>query len=402
MKQKIQKAIILAILLVTFIVVNFFSAHAATKDVDNHYVDVETDFEKKCLLIQDGKGELIDELTAAKISLLFVAGNIEGTVWNKNTVISRPTMLYDCNDIISAYCFQFEVEGKASGYVIVSAWSGTQLIQEYSDQASPLFTTEEASFHCDPNADWIYYLGNLAYTTEKATAERIGCLLDYSDETASQNKLYLDEIKKIEVNPYGSSFAKSGPIQSPLDYILYAYGSSAYTLTSSASLYIPFYVIPDTEACTIAAIAGVIYVNRYTITGSFSDWPTIYGQCKQVAVSGGYYTPSGGVPHPTQLANAVLSYYGCSWTASSSFINTYSISKNQIDNGRAVVTSILLGYYGDHSVASYGYSLYTDPMNNKIKFLKVRDGWPQSGGTQYDRYVCINSTTGINTTSIKP
>ena len=400
--KRITKALS-AMLILSLLVVNSFSAHAAINNAaDIWEVDIDLDIKKDQLTKQEDKGELIDELTAGKISLLFIAGNIEETIWNKNTVISCSTLLFDCDDVLSAYCFQLETDGKESGYVIVSAWSGTQLIQEYSDQASPLFATEEASFHCDPSADLIYYLGNLVFTTEKTAAKEIGCLLDYSNKTASQNQLYLDVVKKIEVNPYGESFVKSGPIQSPLEYILYSYGSSAYTLTSSASLYIPFYEIPDTNACTIAAIAGVIYVNRYTITNSYPSWSTIYNTCKQVAVNGGYYTPSGGVPHPTQLANAILSYYGCSWTASSSFISTYSVSKNQIDSGRAVVTSILLGYYGDHSVASYGYSLYTDPMNDKIKFLKVRDGWTQPGNTQYDRYVCINSTTGINTTSIKP
>lgn len=66
------------------------------------------------------------------------------------------------------------------------------------------------------------------------------------------------------------------------------------------------------------------------------------------------------------------------------------------------IIQIKHGYFGNHSLAVYGYELYTDPFNSQAKFLKVRDGWAQVNNTQKNRYVCMNTTGLVGATTIHP
>lgn len=103
-------------------------------------------------------------------------GVLEG--WNEGTCIAEVVPLYGNDDAIKAYCVKLQNGSVQAGYVTVSTNLHETLIQEYSDQALPVFevekTLDKESVQYMIEADdvqKVYYYGPLRYASQKQNNE---------------------------------------------------------------------------------------------------------------------------------------------------------------------------------------------------------------------------------------
>lgn len=98
--------------------------------------------------------------------------------WNEGTCIAEVVPLYGNDDAIKAYCVKLQNGSVQAGYVTVSTNLHETLIQEYSDQALPVFevekTLDKESVQYMIEADdvqKVYYYGPLRYASQKQNNE---------------------------------------------------------------------------------------------------------------------------------------------------------------------------------------------------------------------------------------
>ena len=359
---------------------------------------------------KENRGDYIDVDVAVTIGLLFVVGNIdsEGSLWNERTTISSVVDLYDIDDSIIAYSMELITDDQPTGYITLSAWSGTDLIQEYSFSDMPIYKLQEKEYD---DSMPVYYGGPLCYALDINNLQQSFSDDYYTEEKVNNNKEFLDFISLkgpydyaqttvTSVNGYGEY------ITDPVSYLINVYGSgtcslnSSRTLASSSDQYIRRY-----NGCTITAIAGVVYTNATNIIGYNASFNTINDDCEDIAdgqnpTSTVYYNTSGiGVTLIDDYANDVLDYYGSSWSASNHYTSAWSGCKSEIDSGRATCLNIAIaGPYYNHSVEACGYKIYSfSLLAGPVNFLGVKDGYiVKVGTTNYGtamRYIAMNATS---------
>ena len=351
------------------------------------------------------KGNFINEDEATTIAMLFVLDNIGLTKeWSYDTRVNEMIKLYDKNDQVNAYCITLSTDEQQTGYTIVSAWSATNLVMEYSDSATPVFQNDSELITGRSNK--VYYMGCLNYTDDRTIAKTLENNIIYSSDLSEVNELFIDMLHEngIVTLAYATDPATNtwgGYINNPLTFLSNCYSqyasftlNSAMTLTSASNQ-----VMLYTMDCVICAVAGLVYTNRTAITGSSATWGTIYTNCYSVANGNNpfgyhYYSASSGiaVADIQDYIEDVMDSYNCSWLSGTYFANFFSKSKSEIDAGRATILNIATGgAYSNHTVQVYGYRIYSGSSSTSFKFLQIKDG-TGSGGVAYQRYMIMDDS----------
>lgn len=123
--------------------------------------------------------------------------------------------------------------------------------------------------------------------------------------------------------------------------------------------------------CTLASLTRII--NYY-----FKDLDKfeIYGEIFEIARRNGYFKEIGTLPFfISRIANTYFKKKNMKIKARGIYLgNFYSYVKEEIDKFHPVLMNLATGYYKNHSLVIFGYSLY-DYRGMKIKILHVYDGW---------------------------
>ena len=126
--------------------------------------------------------------------------------------------------------------------------------------------------------------------------------------------------------------------------------------------------------CTLASLTRII--NYY-----FKDLDKfkIYGEIFEIARRNGYFKEIGTLPFfISRIANTYFKKNKMKIKARGIYLgNFYSHVKEEIDKFHPVLMNLATGYYKNHSLVIFGYSLY-DYRGMKIKILHVYDGWNKS------------------------
>lgn len=147
------------------------------------------------------------------------------------------------------------------------------------------------------------------------------------------------------------------------------------SLLESGKIEMPNFLQRDfedgTNNCTIASITRI--VNYYY---KDLDKFKIYEEVFEIARRNGYFKSIGTIPFfISRIANTFFEKNNMNLKAKGIYIgNFYSHVKGEIDNYRPVLMNLGSGYYKNHSLVIFGYSIYKF-RGMKIKFLHVYDGW---------------------------
>lgn len=142
------------------------------------------------------RGIMIDEETASVVALLFVASRLEYSNWSNAVTVSSITPMYDANNIVDAYCLSLTDDESEAGYIVVSSWTGTNLIIEFADEGKSLTKDTASLLEWNPDSDKLYYLGGLAYTSNQNIAKKTGLAIRYSNETAEMQKEFIEKFEE--------------------------------------------------------------------------------------------------------------------------------------------------------------------------------------------------------------
>lgn len=350
----------------------------------------------ECLIGE--RGVFLDDKVAATIGLLFVASNVDNKElnWDVTTTVEESVPLYFADGDLSAYCFTLCNNQGSCGYIVVSAWSGTSLIIEYSSYNAPLFKK-----YLNGENDKVYFMGGLQYTYDEEFAQNMNISLTYSEEFILQNEDILYTVYKhgYPVDEQG------GFIENPITYLNNVYGSYTYTIVSQKTLAHQANVdLYGGMECAVHALAGIIYTSRYNITGSYPTYNSIYSVCMDVATGNNptgfsYYTSGVGIDvlrYP-EYYNDVMDYYGCTWSSYNYLTGIFNRTKNEINDNRATCVSIAFAApYTNHSMEAYGYVIY-QCSTASFQFLKVRDIYGN-----VERYLNAGATTISMVTTLSP
>ncbi len=341
------------------------------------------------------KGLFIEPDEAITIGFMFVSSNLKylDCNWTENTRVEEIIPLFNVDDKINAYCIRLSTEKEETGYITVSAWSGIDFILEFAYSGNPVFM-EENYPNCELNSEHLYYNGGIIYSSNKDIAIASSDLLLYSQDIVKKNEKILSEIHSNGTIPMYIAMAgdnqSGGYITTPVLYLQNVYGTNTYSYIDGTNLTAySNHLMQNTNDCPITALAGVIYTNRYSITGSYPSWYTIYDDCFDVATDTNltgvpYYTSNIGIPldEIEYFIEDVLDYYNCSWTVAFKITGVVNKCISEVNAGRASCISVAFQQpYANHTMDAYGYARYTDPATNIYTFIRVKDGY--STGVRY-------------------
>lgn len=378
-----------------------------------------------------GRGQKIDRDTAATIAMLVVAGSVDAQTsncWTEKTTIQDIVNLFNNDETMSGYCIMLETDNAPTGYVIVSAYSGTTLVPEFSDEQTPMFLLSAQTNMRAGQENKIYYTAPLTYYVNRQLVQDSTLnLLDqievdsfaYSMETEESNQSVLNLIEWAEpisaqdwIDKVDRSITARGNnrgewISDPVQYLRNVYGVvySNWYYNNALQGKVYNYLVSGEEACSVNAIAAMIHLNRAKISSSISgsSFNTIFTNTRRVGIDSGLYRPNYGVEFwdIASLANKAIKDMApnSSWSASTKYFPLmWSTCETEINAGRAVCINIARGYYSNHSVTGYAYTMFQNPAGDLQEFIKVEDGW-NPGVT---RYVHCSDNDIASVTIIRP
>lgn len=340
----------------------------------------------------------VDEDMAKALATLFVSRNfgvLDG--WSDDTRIKEVIPLYGNDDGIKAYCVKLQNGSVQAGYVTVSTNLKETLIQEYSDQALPVFETETSPDE-EENIQYImemdgvqkiYYYGPLRYASQKQNNDEM--IIAYSNEEIVDH--YEENIALLtSLLPFSkqiSTLEQKGNIENPYDYLVEIKPGDSYRVYSgSPRLDFDGYIIRDHNGCAVYATAAVITYHLKPLDGI--DFDTRVEQCKAVSVSEGYgkvdnYYLAVGSYKP--YINKCLALYNTTLTADSDLFFPWNSACKQINAGCPVLINIAeepgSGYH-DHTVVAYGWITYLNNAGSEYRFYHVRDGYDATANRYVD------------------
>lgn len=161
-------------------------------------------------------------------------------------------------------------------------------------------------------------------------------------------------------------------------------------LIERAELEVPDFLQRDFESgsnnCSIASIVRII--NYY-----FKDInkEEVYKDVMKIARRTGYFDGIGTIPmFIAHIANTYFKKKGINGKSRGIYLgNFYSHIKDEINNLRPVMMNLGYGFYKNHSLVVFGYSIYYY-KRMKIKILHVYDGWHRSKS-----YIDYNELNGF-------
>lgn len=179
--------------------------------------------------------------------------------------------------------------------------------------------------------------------------------------------------------------SSAGVITNPLTYLHKNVGKSTdtYTLktvTLSGVTKTTCSSLDNGNNCTLTALYNIM---SYYRAKGYSKIPTsnstLYSKIKKEATSLGY-TASDGLTvtkNNNLVKNTWRNGFGySSGNGSNNYLWTATSATKSIDNGKPFMFSLASGYYYDHTVAVYGYRVYTNNRTGKsYTFLQIADGW---------------------------
>lgn len=362
---------------------------------------------------------------AGNIAIWFIADNIKSnplTKWNDDTRISKIVNLYDEKNNVISYSFELKNNYKDNGYIIISASKDMSLIQEYSDEAIPLYNDSKIK---DYNK--IYYTAPLEYIVKKDKDLYLidGKKLKYKEIKskfaknllkAEKNKKYFDKMEEkglFDITHWTLGY--DGQLLGE-DGFAGIYDSYAYVNDRYGTGWVSDYYNNSLEAditrhltsegqynndCTLIAISTIFEFHRRNgesgIPTSFSQ---IYTDTHEIAVPYGFDEVNG--TDPTDIDNIVNDlwdkYGHSSGSGNNDYLLSWNTAKNEINASRPFVFNIANGYYANHSIVVYAYSSFKNSSYSyNVDFLKAADGW--STGNRYidfTEFVGFGSWTKIN------
>ena len=358
------------------------------------------------------RGIMIDEETASVVALLFVASRLEYSNWSNAVTVSSITPMYDANNIVDAYCLSLTDDESEAGYIVVSSWTGTNLIIEFADEGKSLTKDTASLLEWNPDSDKLYYLGGLAYTSNQNIAKKTGLAIRYSNETAEMQKEFIEKFEEtwqIDNNGGGLCFINNSgeEIDDPVQYLINVHGSGIYSPVSNKSKYCFPYLMENSPQCSIYALAAVIYGSQNQILATpYSNYYDLFDDCFDIAIGNNsynivYYSSTSGVDvgQLGPLGRTTLITLGnTTWTASENLWGAFEKAKSELDAypSRLSCLSIAFGYYNNHTVTVSGYEILSKGSST-YKFLRVQDGWHSS-----PRYVDMSGINPCTITRVFP
>ena len=364
------------------------------------------------------QGEIIPKNVAEVLAEMFVQSNVDSgmeTSWNTGTEALGTVTLYDEKGLPSAYSVELKTNGSPSGYVIISAYPDMEnYILEYADTVAPLYD------EFDPDeTDQIVYTGNLQYYQEtednilldlqgdEVAAEDIINVFDEIRDEAAIEEARISAQKAFAESPPGISLFSSGGLDSngaiinPTDYIEKYYpGSLENTAVDWRSLeqYTRHRTMSSFNRTYVGNCGPTAITNIVEITGNMRNISkiknesisSIYATVEKIGLDSKWFN-SGGTNNEGQYMQAVLKHYGVRVRFTEIYSATYEKVKNEIDKNRPFLFSIN-GYANGttgHLVTAYAYTRFRNSQGHFKSFIKVADGWADSG-----RYIDMSTVCG--------
>lgn len=261
------------------------------------------------------------------------------------------------------------------------------MIQEYSDQAIPVFekakTLTEYSIS-KPQSSKIYYYGPLQYGESKQNidSEVMTCSMPEYNHY-NENLTLVSSLKGISKDISLLSNSSSSYITSPYTYLQELRPGEGFQLDDSKyMLEIDGYEIVGHNACSVYGVAVILTYHLKGTDGIGVE--TRAEKCKELAVKYGYATKDNyyiSVGSLKGFANKCLEYYNSTLTADSDLFYPWDSAKSEISNNRPVLINISSAPgsgYADHTVVAYGWSIYKNSSSDEYRFYKVRDGYSKN------------------------
>jgi len=377
------------------------------------------------------KSNVISEDEAGTMAIIFIANSIKSgnTTWDDSTKISRIVPLYDSDNSIIAFTFELSQNGNGNGYITISASDEMNIIQEFSDTATPLYYEAPvmSSSNIQNKDSKVYFTAPLEYFVKngndikdldgnKVTKDNLEDKHIKNSEIEDSNQGIRNIIKDkgtLDLNEWMSDSvslmtAGDGPITNSYDYVNSEYGSgwTSYAYNNNLESMIVKHLCteePEDNNCSLIALATIFqYLRAYypNLTNLPSDFHTIYTMVKGCAILSNAYSARGGTD-PTKIddiANVYLSAYGYGdGKSNNDYLFSWSVVKGEIDSGRPFCVNIANGYYANHTVTAYAYSTFAKNSSH-VDFLKIADGW--STASRYIDWDGLSGFTHIGIGSI--
>ncbi len=357
---------------------------------------------------------------ALAFSLLYYYGNLP----SKETISIDSyilTPLYDKDQKLTHYCFDFFEKDEDRGYVVISADASYVLCPELSYENSSTYYSNQ-----DNELTNIYYNPLEKYTLKKKTKNKPEKFYSEDKQEISKKNINGNRIKgerknntqlrdSIDTTIFGDA-APSGNFrkvvfeQHPSSYLetlgftniaTYTYGTlepqmidagafhpmySYNNSTISTGVYLPNgIVLKNPGHCVITAITNVLRFWRIECCQNYpSNYEDLFAKVCKIASTKGYFNPQGNsgvsasnVDDLLLAVNKAYSYDGRVITSSGywEFLTKYIKNYNW---------PVIIGFTGEnftydhHAVVAFGYNVMTCSRTSEtyaFKFVKVNDGW---------------------------
>lgn len=347
-------------------------------------------------------------------------------VWTSETIICKETDLYSVDGTITAYSFDLDTNGIATGYIIISArFDMPNMILEFADNALPAYENLNIS-----DSDKIIYSGVLDYykaldNNEVETLD--GDVVALADVTNDFEEIYnisyvgknielaeatcnAEDIFTFVESASVSDLVTAGSsvITDPYDYAdeNYVGPFSLDEWCNPYENYVPFILMSSfsgySNHCGPTAILNLMETIGYCYMFPElvnSDRVTRFNQVAQLGISKGYFINGNGTyfaDFDDYLEDA-FSLFGISTTVTTVCGASYTEIKSQVDSGHPFCLGLVgHSYYKNHFVEGYAYCrLKSDTTGDYKSFVKIADGWDSSG-----RYIDITTIQGSSSAYI--
>lgn len=351
--------------------------------------------------------DTIPENVAEIIASHFVEdfSSIPDSNWTANTVVSNTVTLYNVDGAVSAYSFELTTNGMDTGYVVISAYPDVEsVILEFSDEEEPLYNNFTFS-----QTDSLIYTGSLNYFKESSETNLLA--VDGSVVSKSEVPTPLEESRDIANLPVQTRSV----ITDPFTWAEMYYGGqfSAIEWKNAFEAYCDFCTTYQFQTigstryyghCTPTSITNLI-----RIVGNYRNYAPVrqtsenymFQRIANYGIDKQYYVNSPGEDGGTfrnriqQYIKEAFAMYNINVSVSSSSIS-YSTVKNAIDAYKPIHVSVSENeVYGTHGMAGYAYTMLENQYDDRISFLKVADGWSNSGGRYLPIYTLSQSDNVI-------
>ncbi len=357
---------------------------------------------------------------AGTMAIIFIADSIQAgnTTWDKDIRIKKIVPLYGADDTITAYTFELSKNGQDNGYVTVSASDDMNVIQEFSDTATPIY-----SDMIKDGSEQVYFTSALEYYVKgkkgifdargkKVEKAKIKNKFKKDKKVSDENKLLrklikdkgtlnLDQWKlgSTPGNPYGG-------IPDAYAYVNDAYGSGWVadywkSLESKITKHLCTEKT-DNNNCSLTALATIFeYWKNYGGASSLpSGYSAIYADIKKIASDNGWYTPENGTDYWVIDDIATKMWYKYNYTngrGNNDYILDWSVAMAEIDQGRPFCFNLATNPYPNHTIVVYAYSAFKrNWWEGDVCFLKVADGWhTDSRYIDWNQFIGFGSWTKV-------